>query len=149
MGENRQTGREESHMSQEKEEIAPVQQEDRQDIPRSYVLRDLRDCDLFPMLQILKKIGVGEFKDAFFGMASGQKEEKEAGLGVALNLADILIGNIGRVEDDIYELWADLSGIGGKELREMEFGTLPLMIYDTFQKARNTSFFKVLSKLLQ
>ena len=35
-----------------------------------------------------------------------------------------------------------------EEIKEMEFGTLPMMIVDTFAKAKNTSFFKVLSKLL-
>ena len=35
-----------------------------------------------------------------------------------------------------------------EEIKELEFGTLPLMIYDSFSEVKNTSFFKVFAKLL-
>ena len=67
---------------------------------------------------------------------------------VSLNIADILIRNMEKMEDEIYGLWSDISGIPVEEMKEMEFGTLPLMIIDTFSEARNTSFFRVLSRFL-
>ena len=117
-------------------------------IERSYELRDLKDKDLFPMLKILKKIGIKDFKSAFIQVASGEKSVKDIGILTAFDMADILIGNLAAAEDEIYSLWSDISGIAVDEMKEMEFGTLPLMITDTFNKARNTSFFKVLFKLL-
>ncbi len=117
-------------------------------IERSYELRDLKDKDLFPMLKILKKIGIKDFKSAFIQVASGEKSVKDIGILTAFDMADILIGNLTAAEDEIYSLWSDISGIPVDEMKEMEFGTLPLMITDTFNKARNTSFFKVLFKLL-
>ena len=53
-----------------------------------------------------------------------------------------------KAEEDIYSFYADVSGISPDEIKEMEFGTLPLMIYDSFSGVKNTAFFKVLSKLL-
>ena len=117
-------------------------------IERPYALRGLKDGDLFRILQILKKIGIKDCKEAFLQVASGEKTAKQLGILASLDLADILIGNITKVEDDLYNLYADLSGIPAEEIKNMEFGTLPLMIYDSFSEVRNTSFFKVLSKLL-
>lgn len=116
---------------------------------RGYELRDLKDKDVFLMLKILKKVGIGNFKQAFYQMVSEEKAVKDIGIDVALDMADILIGNIENAEKEIYSLWGELSGLEPKEIKEMEFGTLPLMIMDTFSRARNTSFFRVVSKLLQ
>lgn len=113
-----------------------------------YTLRDLKDKDLFPLLQILKKIGIKDFKEAFFQVASGEKSLKEVGVLATIDMADILIGNLGKAEEEIYSLWADISGIPADEIKEMEFGTLPMMIVDTFKGVKNATFFKVLSKLL-
>lgn len=128
---------------------------------RSYTLRPLKDSDLFPLLQILKKLDISEFKGAFFQVAeilTNEKEEdskvkmqkiiEKVGVSVCLDLAGILIANIGRAENEIYSFWSSLSGIPVDEMREMEFGTLPLMIRDTFQSAKGVTFFKVCFKFI-
>lgn len=128
----------EEQKKEEKEEI----------IDRPYTLRNLKDSDLFPLLKMLKKIGIKDCKEAFIQVASGKKTLKQIGIMASFDIADILIGNLPCVLDEAYELWSDLSGIPVEEIKDMEFGTLPLMIMDTFSEARNTSFFKVLSKFL-
>jgi len=117
-------------------------------IARPYTLRRLKDSDLFPLLRILKKIGISDCKDAFIQVISGEKSLEQVGIAVSLDIAEILIGNLEKLEDDIYGLWSELSGISVEEMRDMEFGTLPLMILDTFSEAGNTSFFRVLSRFL-
>jgi len=117
-------------------------------IEKPYTLRNLKDGDLFPLLQIFKKIGIKDFKDAFFQVAEGEKSLKDLGILATIDMADILIGNLGKAEEEIYSLWSSISGIPAEEIREMEFGTLPMMIVDTFKGVKNTTFFKVLSKLL-
>jgi hypothetical protein len=117
-------------------------------IERPYTLRRLKDGDLFPLLKILKKIGIRDCKEAFIQVASGEKSVKQIGIMASFDIADILIGNLAKAEDEIYELWSDLSGIPAEEMKDMEFGTLPLMIMDTFSEARNTGFFRVLSRFL-
>ena len=117
-------------------------------VERPYTLRKFNDGDLFPILKILKKIGIKDCKEAFVQVASGEKTLKEIGILASFDLADILIGNLTKVEEEMYYLYADMSGLAVEEIRAMEFGTLPLMIMDSFNEVKNTSFFKVLSKLL-
>ena len=117
-------------------------------IERPYTLRKFNDGDLFPILKILKKIGIKDCKEAFVQVASGEKTLKEIGILASFDLADILIGNLTKVEEEVYSLYSDMSGLAADEIRSMEFGTLPLMIMDSFNEVKNTSFFKVLSKLL-
>lgn len=137
-----------------KEEIKKMQEdigveeekEEKEPITRPYTLRNLKDGDLFPLLKILKKIGISDCKDAFIQVASGERGLEQIGMEVSLNIADILIRNIEKTEEEIYGLWSDISGIPEEEIKNMEFGTLPLMIMDTFSEAKNTSFFRVLSR---
>jgi len=116
-------------------------------IERPFTLRKLKDSDLFPILTIFRKIGLKEFKEAF-SQASEGKTVNDIGISVIVDMATIVIANIPSAESEIYALCSSLSGIEESDIKEMEFGTVPLMIYDAFGEAKNTSFFKVLSKLL-
>ena len=117
-------------------------------IERPYTLRRLEDGDLIPLLQLLRKLGLKEFKDAFVQMAEG-KSVDEVGKIIFLEIADIMIGKLGgQTGEDIYNFYSGMSGIPVDEIKKMEFGTLPLMIYDSFNEIKNTAFFKVLFKLL-
>lgn len=134
-------------MSKAIEEVA-VEETVEEVVERPYTLRKFKDGDLWPLLQILKKIGIKDCKEAFVQVASGEKTLKEIGIIASFDLADILIGNLTKVEEEVYSLYSDMSGLSVNEIKEMEFGTLPLMIMDSFNEVKNTSFFKVLSKLL-
>ena len=117
-------------------------------IKRPYELRKLKDGDLIPLLQLFRKLGLKEFKDAFMQMAEG-RSVNEVGKIVFLEIADIMISKLeGQTGEDIYNFYSDLSGIPVAEIKQKEFGTLPLMIYDSFNEMKNTAFFKVLFKLL-
>ena len=48
-------------------------------IERPYTLRKFKDSDLFRLLQILKKIGIKDCKEAFIQVASGEKTIKQIG----------------------------------------------------------------------
>lgn len=152
--------------TESKKKFLEVLAEQKEVLGISYELRNLKDKDLFPLLKILKKVGIKDFKNAFTQNESDQKSPKgqkvseeqsiksaetiikNAGISVAFDLADILICNMGNVEGEVYDLWSDISGIPVDEMKELEFGTLPLMIAETFLQVRNYSFFKVLSKFL-
>ncbi len=115
---------------------------------RNYTLRKLKDGDLMSLLRILRKLGLKEFKDVV-KMASDGKSVEEIGVAALLNVADKMIESLDQgAGDEIYSFYSDLSGIPAEEIKEMEFGTLPLMIYDSFAEVKNASFFKVLAKLL-
>ena len=135
-------------------------------IERPYTLRKLADADLFPLLQLLRKLGLKDFKDAFIQKKEEHKfnpnlyetdeekakafaqYQKEVGIDTFLGMADIMISKIDTHKDSIYEFYSSLAGVAPEEILQMEFGTLPLMIYDSFSEVKNTAFFKVLSKLL-
>ncbi len=119
------------------------------EVEKPYTLRNFKDGDLIPLLRILRKLGLKSFKKAFIQITDG-KSIKEVGIDVVLDMADIMIEALDseKAADDIYNLYSSLSGIPVKDIQEMEFGTLPMMILDSFQAARNTTFFMVLAKLL-
>ena len=116
---------------------------------RPYTLRDLKDGDLLPLLRILRKMGLKSFKKAFMQIAEG-KSVKEIGVDVVIDMADVMIEALDseNAADDIYALCESLSGIPQEDIKGMEFGTVPMMILDIVQGAKNATFFKVLAKLL-
>ena len=119
-----------------------------EEIERPYTLRELKDGDLLPLLSLLRKCGLKDFKDTIQSMASGATVE-EIGLSALLSIGDVVIASLeGQAGEDIYKFYSDLSGIPVDEIKEMEFGTLPLMIYDSFTGVKNSAFFRVLSRLL-
>ena len=152
-----------------KEKQDAVQMEEKEeDVIRPYKLRSLKDKDLFPLLKILRKIDKTEMKKIISAVTEGSNEKileagaenrqekgdakqdfiREVGISVALEMANAIITALEKMEDEIYAFWSELSGLSPEEIKEMEFGTLPLMIMDTFSEAKNIAFFKVLSKFL-
>lgn len=118
-------------------------------IERPYTLRKLKDSDLFPLVKLLRSIGLKEIKKVIEDVQGADgKSFDEIGKGVVFEMADVVISNIENHENEIYSFWSELSGIPVDDMKEMEFGTLPLMIYDSFLEVKNTTFFKVLFKLL-
>lgn len=118
-----------------------------EEIERKYELRSMKDCDLYPVLKIISRVFPDDLAPIFIQVASGQKKLEEIGVLVATKMVVAIMGNMGKVKDDLYAFLSDLSGIPAEEIEEMEFGTTPMMIWDVFNNARNTGFFKVLSKL--
>lgn len=116
-------------------------------IERPYELRKLKDGDLIPLLGLFRKLGLKDFKDTIVKAANGGNVQ-EIGIEALLNIGDVVIANLETTTGDaIYDFYSSMSGIPVEEIKEMEFGTLPLMIYDSFSEVKNASFFKVLAKL--
>lgn len=117
-------------------------------IERPYTLRKLKDGDLIPLLGLFRKLGLKDFKETIVKTADGGSVA-EIGVEVLLNLGDVIIANLETdAGEAVYEFYSSMSGIPAENMKEMEFGTLPLMIYDSFSEVKNSSFFKVLAKLL-
>lgn len=117
-------------------------------IERPYTLRKLKDGDLIPLLGLFRKLGLKDFKDTIVKAANGGNVQ-EIGVEALLNIGDVVISNLETSAGDaIYDFYSSMSGIPVEEMKEMEFGTLPMMIYDSFSEVKNSSFFRVLAKLL-
>lgn len=117
-------------------------------IERPYELRKLKDGDLIPLLGLFRKLGLKDFKDTIVKAANGGNVQ-EIGIEALLNIGDVVIANLETdAGDAIYDFYSSMSGIPVDEIKDMEFGTLPMMIYDSFSEVKNASFFRVLAKLL-
>ena len=132
---------EEEETMEETEEVEEMEEE-----PVSYTLRRLVDRDLFPVLDILGRILPDELATIFVQVATKKKVE-EVGMVVMMRLIKAICQNIGKVDEELYALLSDVSGIPADELAEMPFGTTPMMLLDIVKNEKNVGFFKVLSKL--
>ena len=129
---------------------------------KAYELRDLTADDMFPMFQIISKIGIREFKSCFESenvrklvadMTSGEasKDELKATVGVtvALDLASVILSNLANCKDDIYLLLSQVSGMTGKEIAKLPMATFMEMIIELVKKKEFADFFQAAVKLFK
>lgn len=113
---------------------------------RNYTLRRLKDKDLWPVLDIIGQVFPGDLSTVFAQIMTGDKNIEQVGAEVVMKLVMSVIRNMNKVQDDVYALLSDVSGMTPEEIQEMEFGTTPLMIWDIVRNEKNASFFGVVSK---
>ncbi len=135
---------------------------------KPYEFRRLCAEDIFPMFTIIKKIGIKEFKSI---MGEGDDLKKlislsfkknaenaenaenandaiiESGLSVAMDVVDIVFGNLPKCENEIFAFLAQTSNLKEKEIRKLDFATFFMMIVDFVKKEEFKDFFKAVSKL--
>ena len=128
---------------------------------KAYELRNLTADDMFPMFQIISKIGVKEFKSCFEspdvrkaieGVASGKQEQNDLtalGMTIAFDLAGVIISNLASCKNDIYGLLSQLSGMTAKEIANLPMVTFVEMIIDVIKKEEFNDFFQGVSKLFR
>jgi hypothetical protein len=114
---------------------------------KPYTLRRLKDKDLFPILGIISEVFPDELSTVFVQLSTKEKTVQEIGAMAILKLVVAVLKNMDKVQDEVYSLLSDVSGIPAAEIKEMEFGTTPMMIWDIVGNEKNCGFFKVLSKL--
>ena len=130
------------------------------DNEKKYELRALQAKDIFAMTRIISCIGIKEFRSCFdsddvkvviAAMKNGDKTANvdSVGIAVVINAADVIINNIGKAEQYIYQFLANLSGMSKKELEELEMITFIEMITDVFKKDEFKDFFKLASRFVK
>lgn len=113
---------------------------------KPFSLRELKDRDLFPILDIIATVLPDDLADVFVQIVTKEKSVNEVGGMVVYKIVIAVLKNISKVQNELYALLSDMSGIPADEIPDMEFGTTPAMIWDIVTNAKNASFFKVLSK---
>lgn len=126
---------------------------------KAYELRRLTADDVFPMFQIVSKIGIKEFKNCFdtpeikevmAKMTAGEEADlNTVGMFVALDIASLVIGNLPRCKDDIYLLLSQLSGMDKKKIAALPLATFIQMVTDVVRKEEFKDFFQVVAKLFK
>lgn len=135
---------------------------------KPYTFRKLGAPDIFLMAKIISQIGIKEFKACFESdsikdliqkMAAKRKEENggaaddnenivSVGVGVAMDIAGVILGNLPRCEKDIYQMLSSVSGMSIEEITAPGNASLFLeMLIDFIKKEEFRDFIKVVSKL--
>lgn len=132
---------------------------------KPYEFRALSSTDVFLMARILNKIGFKQLKacltgDNISGLiqaatsgedSSGQESALAAvGVGVALDVAGVILENLPKCEAEIYQLLSNVSGLKMETI--MAPGNAVMffeMVVDFFKKEEFLDFIKVASKLLK
>jgi hypothetical protein len=132
-----------------------------QEAAKPYTFRKLSAKDVFPMTSIIKKIGLKEFKALFEGdgmekimsvfsergeNATAEQTIEAVGVSVALELADIIFGNLEKCEDDIFRLLAQTSDLEVDDVKNLDLAVFAEMVIDFFKKEDFKDFFKVVSR---
>ena len=137
---------------------------------KPYQLRELGAEDMFPMLTIIRKIGIRELKDCFSketintlvelfmnGAKTKAKEGEEtqdntlAAAGISLlpsvlDVVDVLLVNIPKCEHDFYKFLANISNLKVEEIKKLKPADFVGMIIDVIKKEEFKDFFKVVSE---
>lgn len=137
-------------------------------VERNYELRKLCADDIFPMVNIISKIGIENMADCFDakemadimnsvdstldeadGKESSDVLTKQIGIKVIMKLVGLLLKNLGKIKIELYQFLAGLSGMTEKEIAALPLGTFSQMIVDVFKKEEFSDFFQVVSGLLK
>ena len=125
---------------------------------KPYTFRRLAAEDIFPMFNIINKIGLQEFKHLFDGgnlmklaSANGGKTKavEEIGLSVFVEIVGIIIGNMPKCEADIFNMLANTSDLTVEQVRKLDMADFAEMILDFVKKEEFADFIKVVSKLFK
>lgn len=123
-----------------------------------YEFRKLNSTDTFLMFKILGKIGVNEFTECLekdsvkqmFGLAEKTEDATTImGMSVMLEVANIILGNLPKCENEIYQLLANTSNLSVKEIKELDFAVFIGMVIDFVKKEEFADFMQVASKLFK
>lgn len=124
----------------------------------TYEFRKLGATDVFPMLRIIKAIGLNRFTACFqneeiqaivAGATAGENVTRLAGTAVMLEVGQVLIEGLDRCEEDIFKLLASASGLSVKAVKAMDMGEFIEMIIAFVKKEEFRDFFEAVSKLLK
>ena len=110
-----------------------------------YELRKLESKDIFPMFRIISKIGIDEFKKCFSndeikdliaskGEVEFDKLASIVGVSVGFDIASIIVTNIPKCENEIYDFLASISDLKRKELEKLPMNIFLEMIIDLIKK---------------
>lgn len=128
---------------------------------KAYTFRTLQATDVFPMFKILGKIGINEFAESF-GKESVQNMlvtltaeggmanfARTAGIAVTLEVVNVILGNLPKCEQEIFQLLSSTSNLTVEEVKKLTFPVFTEMVIDFIQKDEFKDFIKVVSVLFK
>lgn len=130
---------------------------------KPYEFRTLSAEDIFPMFNIINKIGIteiktfiegGGMKDVLSAFITGDDNKDEnsvtkLGISVFFELASIILRNLPKCENDVFQLLSSTSNLSVEQVRKLDLATFTEMIIDFVKKEEFKDFIKVVSKLFK
>ncbi len=114
-----------------------------------YAFRTLNSTDIFPVMRIVRKIGINKFKNLFNNpemqvvIGNGDAEmSDEAGISLMLELAQLVLDGLDNCEKDIFELLARTSDKTIEEIKNFDVVTFTEMLIDFFKKEELKDFLR-------
>lgn len=128
----------------------------------NFKMRKLNAKDIFPMLNIISKIGLKNIKtliedgtvEAIVSFVKSKDDEskdanlEKVGLSLFLELGDIVCSNIMKCQNDIFEFFASLCEVEASKLEDLGMEEFIVLIIQFAQKEELKDFLKVVSKFL-
>lgn len=123
-------------------------------------LRKLQSSDLFRMVRIINGIGFKTIKDSINvdeinklrkGMTDENADEvtSQVGVSVVMSILGVVIENLPKVENDVYEFCGSVAGIKPKDVAKMEMGEFMDLLVAIFKMDGFRDFFSRASKLIR
>lgn len=130
---------------------------------KPYTLRALCAKDVFPMVKIIRKIGLKGIVKAFNpeeikAITESVSEEENAtvdsiaetvGVAVVLKIVDVILENLEAAEQEIFGFLGGLAGMTADEVGSLPMDVFFEMLVDTFQSKEFVGFVKVVSRFLK
>lgn len=127
---------------------------------KPYVFRKLSAVDVFPMFKIIGAIGINEFTACFekdgiknmiasFTGESGEDMSSIVGISVILEIANVIIGNLPKCENEIYQILSQTSNLSVAQVKKLDMAVFFEMVIDFVKKEEFKDFIKVVSKLFK
>lgn len=128
-------------------------------VVKPYKLRKLKASELFPMLNILKKIGFKNFtgllqnkdvRNLIGKLKNGQTgeiaEDELVGVGsIVFEIAQIILDGAINCENELFTILSNVSNLTVENVKELDIDILFEMIVDLIKE--NKDFIKAVSKL--
>ena len=125
-----------------------------------YEMRKLQATDLFSVVKILNGIGlknvreainIEEINDVRKGMTKGNEDviTSQIGLNVVMSLATVILENLPKIENDLYNFIGSVIDMKPKDVAKMDMGEFMDVLITIIQKEEFKDFFKRASKLIK
>jgi len=145
------------------EETTEIVVEETEEEVKPYQFRKLGSKDVFLMFKIISKIGVNEFTACFGNenvlkviqnMSAEEKASDEGAMiataSVLLECANVVLANVGKCENEIYQMLSNTSNMTIEEITAEGNAVLFVeMLVDFIRKEEFGDFIKVVSKLFK
>lgn len=124
-----------------------------------YAFRTLTSKDIFPMLNLINKIGINEIKNCFENekisaeIATMKDRSDDSlnslGLTIMFEIANVIIANLPKCQNELYDILASVSEMDRSDIENMGMADFLEMIIAFVKKEEFQDFFSVVSKLFK